>query len=158
MKAGTGKISCSAQGGAPASTGGKDSRTTAAPCALKPGAPAVYKRICEAASTEAACAKVNLTCVWTPASPPTPRPLSQQYWCNAPYKFCEQCNHYTKPPCTATFRNDSLSECEEKCNPGPHPQGYSCLWAGPGGKRCEQQFAPFQYANLSACEAECKNR
>ena len=127
------------------------------PCTLRPGAPAVYAPICAAATTKAACAKVNMTCTWGAPPPPPPRPLSQQYWCNAPYKVCEQCNHYTKPPCTATFRNESRSECEAKCDPGPHPQGYTCLWSGKPGMRCENQFAPFEYPNITSCEAKCKN-
>jgi hypothetical protein len=127
------------------------------PCILRPGAPAVYKPICADATTQAACAKVNMTCTWGAPPPPPPRPLSQQYWCNAPYKICEQCNHYTKPPCTATFRNESRSDCEAKCDPGPHPQGYTCEWSGKPGMRCEKQFAPFSYPNITSCEAKCKN-
>lgn len=128
-------------------------------CTLKPGTPAVYGPICKAAKTEAACVKVNMTCSWSapsPPAPPSPRPLSDQYWCNAPYKLCEQCNRYTNPPCTPTFRNDTKDACEKKCNPGPHPQGYNCRWY-PGGSRCDLNYAPFYYNNLSACEANCKH-
>ena len=45
-------------------------------CHLKPGAPGVFKAVCEAAPTQAACTMLNETCVWTPTpippAPPTP--------------------------------------------------------------------------------------
>jgi hypothetical protein len=45
-------------------------------CHLKPGAPVVYKALCESQATKAACTHLNETCVWTPTpippAPPTP--------------------------------------------------------------------------------------
>lgn len=39
-------------------------------CNLKPAAPPAYKALCLSEKTQTDCAKVNMTCVWTPNPPP----------------------------------------------------------------------------------------
>ena len=98
-----------------------------------------------------------------PPPPPPPSPSTKKkekkrgYWCDSVYKVCSGCSQYTKPLCTPAQLNATFAECFSACDPGPHPQGYSCYWAGPRGMTCEKEVVPFEYPNITDCEKNCKN-
>ena len=62
-----------ASAGVRMATGAGDAVFAIPGCHLKPGAPGVYKALCESQPTKAACTDLNETCIWTPTPiPPAP--------------------------------------------------------------------------------------
>eukprot|EP01043_Picozoa_sp_COSAG02_P013307 COSAG02_NODE_530_length_20697_cov_20.103457_6_plen_675_part_00 len=107
-------------------------------CALKPGAPASYKPVCEAEKTYVNCTKLSLTCVWVQPKPPPAPPAP----CNG------HGSEIGAPPRCSCDVGWAGANCTKELPCGVHP-GYCKLKAGQ-----PPQYEPL-CANASFNKSQC---